>query len=46
MPQDGAGFGFVYEAHPAAHIEMRVGGWCAEDGPKGKQLWNYFVPGL
>jgi hypothetical protein len=39
MPQDCAGFGFVYKAHSAAHIEIRVAGTgCnAVDGPKDKQ---------
>ena len=37
MPQDCAGFGFVYKAHPAAHIEIRVCGCNAADGPKDKQ---------
>ena len=37
IPQDGAGFGFVTKAHPAAHIEIRVGGRNAVDGPKDKQ---------
>ena len=36
MPQDGAGFGFVYTAHPAAHIAIPGGGYDAADGPKDK----------
>jgi len=45
MPQDGAGFGFVYTAHPAAHIEINVGGRNAADGPKGKQGVKLFFSG-
>jgi hypothetical protein len=30
-------FWFVCKAHPAAHIEIRVGGCNAVDGPKDKQ---------
>ena len=41
IPQDCAGFGFVYKAHPAAHIEICVVGCNAPyrqtDGPKDKQ---------
>ena len=35
-PRDSAGFGFVYKAHTAAHIEIRVGDCNAVDGPKDK----------
>jgi hypothetical protein len=45
MPQDGAGFGFVYKAQPAAHIEIRVGGCNAVDGPKDKQDVELFFAG-
>jgi len=45
MPQDGAGFGFVYKAQPAAHIEIRVGGCKAVDGPKDKQDEELFFAG-
>jgi hypothetical protein len=37
IPQDCAGFGFVYKARPAAHIEIHVGGCNAVDGSKDKQ---------
>ena len=37
MPQDGAGFGFVYKAHPAMHVARRGGGYYAVNGPKDKQ---------
>ena len=46
IPQDCAGFGFVYKAHPAEHIEIRFGGCNAVDGPKDKQDVNlFFEPG-
>jgi hypothetical protein len=45
MPQDCAEFGFVYKAHPTAHIEIRVGGCNAVDGPKGKQDVELFFSG-
>ncbi|MEN8690650.1 MAG: hypothetical protein AB1Z20_11140, partial [Desulfobacterales bacterium] len=45
IPQDCAGFGFVYKAHPAAHIEIRVGGCNAVDGPKDKQGVELFFAG-
>jgi hypothetical protein len=37
IPQCGAGFWFVTQAHPPAHIGMCAGGWNAGDGPKDKQ---------
>jgi hypothetical protein len=37
--------GFVYKAHPAAHIEIRVGGCNAVDGPKDKQDVELFFAG-
>jgi hypothetical protein len=43
IPRDCAGFGFVYEAHPAVHIEMRVGGCQAADDPKDKQDMELFL---
>ncbi|MGD9273433.1 MAG: hypothetical protein PVI65_03630, partial [Desulfobacterales bacterium] len=42
---DCAGFGFVYKAHTAAHIEIRVGGCNAVDGPKDKQGVELFFAG-
>jgi hypothetical protein len=45
IPQDCAGFGFAYKAHPAAHIEIRVGGCNAVDGPKDKQDVELFLAG-
>jgi hypothetical protein len=45
MPEDCAGLGFVYKAHPAAHIEIRVGGRNAVDGPKDKQDVDLFSAG-
>jgi len=45
FPQDCAGFGFVYRAHPAVHIEIRVGGCNAVDGPKDKQDVELFPAG-
>jgi hypothetical protein len=45
ISQDSAGFGFVYKAHPAAHIEIRVGGCNAADGPKDKQDVELFFAG-
>ncbi|MGB8335457.1 MAG: hypothetical protein WCE56_13260, partial [Desulfobacterales bacterium] len=45
IPQDCAGFGFVCKAHPAAHIEIRVGGCNAVDGPKDKQDVELFLSG-
>jgi len=45
MPQDCAGFGFVGKAQPAAHIEIRVGGCNAADGPKDKQDVALFFSG-
>jgi hypothetical protein len=45
VPQDGAEFGFVYKAHPAAHIEIRLGGCNTVDGPKGKQDVDLFFSG-
>ena len=45
MPQYCAGFGLVYKTHPAAHIEIRVGGCNAVDGPKGKQDVELFFSG-
>ena len=44
-PQDCAGFGFVYKAHPAAHIEIRAGGCNTVEGPKGKQDVELFFSG-
>ena len=45
FPQDSAGFGFAYKAHPAAHIEIRVGGCNAVDGPKDKPDVELFFLG-
>jgi hypothetical protein len=45
MAQECAGFGFVCEAHPAAHIEIRVGGCNAAAGPKDKQGVELFFSG-
>jgi hypothetical protein len=45
IPQDCTGFGFGSQAHPAAYIEIRVGGCNAGDGPKYRQMWNYFLLG-
>ena len=45
MPQDCAGFGFVFKAHPAAHIEIPVGGCNTVDGPKDKQGVELFFSG-
>jgi hypothetical protein len=44
-PQDCAGFGFDYKAHPAAHIEIRVGGCSAAGGPEDKQDVELFFAG-
>ncbi|MEN8691963.1 MAG: hypothetical protein ABF303_18025, partial [Desulfobacterales bacterium] len=35
----------VYKAHPAAHIEIRVGGCNAVDDPKDKQDVELFFAG-
>jgi hypothetical protein len=43
--QDCAGFGVAYKAHPATHIEIRVGGCNAENDPKDKQDVEYFLAG-
>jgi hypothetical protein len=40
------GFGFVYKARPAGHIEIRVGGCNAVDGPKDKQDVELFLTGV
>jgi hypothetical protein len=46
IPQDCAGFGLVSKAHPAAHIEIRVGGCNAVDRTKVScKLWNYYLLG-
>jgi hypothetical protein len=45
FPQDSAGIEFVYKAHPAAHIEIRVGGCNAVDGPKEQQDVELFFAG-
>jgi hypothetical protein len=37
IPQDCAGFWFVYKAHPLVHIRICAGGCNAVDGPKDKQ---------
>jgi hypothetical protein len=37
IPRDCAGFGFVYKAHPAAPIEIRVGGCNTADETKDRQ---------
>ncbi|MEN8690229.1 MAG: hypothetical protein AB1Z20_08990, partial [Desulfobacterales bacterium] len=36
---------FVYKAHPAAHIGIRVGGCNAVDDPKDKQDVGLFLAG-
>jgi hypothetical protein len=45
MPQEHAGFEFVYKAHPAAHIEIRVGGCNAVGDPKDKRDVELFLAG-
>jgi len=45
IPLDCAGFGLAYKAHPAAHIEIRVGGCNAVDWPKDKQDVELFFAG-
>ena len=42
IPQDCAGSGFVYKAHPAAQVKIHVGGCNAVVDPKDRQMWNYF----
>ncbi|MFZ0611553.1 MAG: hypothetical protein WAM73_04890, partial [Desulfobacterales bacterium] len=45
IPQDCAGYWPVCKAHPAAHIEIRVGGCNAVDGSKVKQDVELFFAG-
>ena len=45
IPQDCAGFGFEYKAHPAAHIEIRFGGCNTVDDPKDQQDVESFFAG-
>ena len=45
IPQDCAGFWFVYKAHPLVHIRICAGGCNAVDGPKDKQDVSLFHAG-
>jgi hypothetical protein len=47
IPQDCAGFWYVYKAHPPVHIWICFGGCNAVDGPKGKiDVELFFSTGL
>jgi hypothetical protein len=37
LPQDRAGFGSAFKAHPPVHIGICAGGCYAEGGPKDKK---------